>query len=405
MKPLAFEKNDDLFFKILEIINFLNSEKKKRVGKLKEEYEDYFNLSNFTQWNLNSDKNRIEEERALQVAQCTKILDDEKNSINCIINLNHIGKFVTNLGEKISPTDLEDGVRVCVDRGKYQIQFSLPPKIDSQVKIMAIEEKPSVTYNEIGGCEKQILSIREIVEYPLLYPRRFSSLGIDPPKGVLMFGPPGTGKTLVAKAVANRSNSCFIRVICSELLQKYIGEGARLVRELFNFSRQKNSCIIFFDELDAIGGTRFDDGAGGDNEVQRTMLEIVNQLDGFDQRGNIKVLMATNRPDIIDPALMRPGRLDRKVEFSLPDLQGRSRILKIHSKNMKHDLNIRFELLSRLCPDSTGADLKGICTEAGLFAIRRNHKLVLEEDFLEAINKVIKGYSKFNATPAYLKFN
>jgi len=158
-------------------------------------------------------------------------------------------------------------------------------------------------------------------------------------------------------------------------------------------------------EIDAIGTTRFDSFSGGEREIQRTMLELLNQLDGFDQRGNIKVLMATNRPDIIDPALMRPGRLDRKVEFSLPDLQGRSRILKIHSKNMKHDLNIRFELLSRLCPDSTGADLKGICTEAGLFAIRRNHKLVLEEDFLEAINKVIKGYSKFNATPAYLKFN
>mmetsp|Transcript_68636 Transcript_68636/g.163768 ORF Transcript_68636/g.163768 Transcript_68636/m.163768 type:complete len:408 (-) Transcript_68636:95-1318(-) len=394
-----------LYKDVIAILNFLNVEKKKKIEFLKDDLEDRFNLSDSSNWNLTVDRLLLEEENTLHVAQCSKILNDEKNFFNYIINLNHIGKFVTDLGREISPTDLEEGIRVCVDRGKYQIHVTLPPKIDSQVKIMAIEEKPTITYDEIGGCEKQILSIREIVEYPLLFPKRFSALGIEPPKGVLMFGPPGTGKTLVARAVANRSNSCFIRVICSELLQKYIGEGARLVRELFTLSRQKNSCLIFFDELDAIGGTRFDDGAGGDNEVQRTMLEIVNQLDGFEQRGNVKVLMATNRPDTIDPALMRPGRLDRKIEFLLPDLHGRTKILKIHSKKMSRDLNLRFELLSRLCPDSTGADLKSICSEAGMFAIRKNRKLVLEEDFLDAINKVIKGYSRFNATPRYLKFN
>jgi 26S proteasome regulatory subunit T1 len=405
VKPNSNNKKISFLYKdIIAILNFLNVEKKKKIGFLRKELEDGFNLSDPSTWNLKIDKLSIEEENTLHVAQCSKILDSEKTFSNYIINLNHIGKFVTNLRPEVSPTDLEEGIRVCVDRGKYQIHLALPPKIDSQVKIMAIEEKPNITYDEIGGCEKQVLSIREIVEYPLLFPKRFSFLGIEPPKGVLLFGPPGSGKTLVARAVANRSNSCFIRVICSELLQKYIGEGARLVRELFTLSRQKISCLIFFDELDAIGGTRFDDGAGGDNEVQRTMLEIVNQLDGFEQRGNIKVLMATNRPDTIDPALLRPGRLDRKIEFLLPDLQGRTKILKIHSKKMARDLNLRFELLSRLCPDSTGADLKSICTEAGMFAIRKNHDLVLEEDFLEAINKVIKGYSRFNATPKYLKF-
>merc|ERR1712136_257225 len=212
------------------------------------------------------------------------------------------------------------------DRNKYQIHIPLPPKIDPTVTMMQVEEKPDVTYADVGGCKDQIQKLREVVETPLLHPERFVTLGIDPPKGILLFGPPGTGKTLCARAVANRTDACFIRVIGSELVQKYVGEGARMVRELFEMARSKKACIIFFDEIDAIGGTRFDDGAGGDNEVQRTMLELINQLDGFDPRGNIKVLMATNRPDTLDPALMRPGRMDRKVEFGLPDLEGRAHI-------------------------------------------------------------------------------
>lgn len=190
--------------------------------------------------------------------------------------------------------------------------------------MMTVEEKPDVTYADIGGCKEQLDKLKEVVEMPLLNPEKFITLGIDPPKGILLYGPPGTGKTLVARAVANRTDACFIRVIGSELVQKYVGEGARMVRELFQMARSKKACIIFFDEVDAIGGARHDDGAGSDNEVQRTMLEIVNQLDGFEARGNVKVLMATNRPDTLDPALVRPGRLDRKVEFGLPDLEGRA---------------------------------------------------------------------------------
>ena len=261
---------------------------------------------------------------------------------------------------------------------------------------------------------------------------RFVALGIDPPKGVLLYGPPGTGKTLLARAVANRTDACFIRVIGSELVQKYVGEGARMVRELFQMARSKKACvpdppraaatvpassspltarlrgrrcIIFFDEVDAIGGARFDDGAGGDNEVQRTMLEMVNQLDGFDSRGNIKVLMATNRPDTLDPALVRPGRIDRKIEFGLPDLEGRTRIFTIHSRTMNCERDIRFELLARLCPNNTGADIRSVCTEAGMFAIRARRKTISEKDFLDAVNKVIKGYAKFSATPKYMVYN
>lgn len=207
--------------------------------------------------------------------------------------------------------------------------------------MMQVEEKPDITYSDIGGCKEQIEKLREVVETPLLHPEKFVNLGIEPPKGVLMFGPPGTGKTLCARAVANRTDACFIRVIGSELVQKYVGEGARMVRELFEMARGKKACIIFFDEIDAIGGARFDDGAGGDNEVQRTMLELINQLDGFDARGNIKVLMATNRPDTLDPALMRPGRLDRKVEFGLPDLEVSSHFDYIRTKktNCKKERN------------------------------------------------------------------
>lgn len=235
------------------------------------------------------------------------------------------------------------------------------------------------------------------------------------------YGPPGTGKTLSARACANRTDACFIRVVGSELVQKYVGEGARMVREMFQMARTKKACLIFFDEVDSIGGARFDDGQGGDNEVQRTMLEIVNQLDGFDARGNIKVrivsplhhprpnvsqvLMATNRPDTLDPALLRPGRMDRKVEFGLPDLEGRAQIFKIHSRSINCEKDIRFELLARLCPNSTGAEIRSVCTEAGMFAIRSRRKTVSEKDLIEAINKVVKGLAKFSATPKYMVYN
>ncbi|MQM07276.1 hypothetical protein Taro_040111 [Colocasia esculenta] len=348
-----------------------------------------------SQWDLVSDKQMMQEEQPLQ--------------------------FVVGLGEKVSPTDIEEGMRVGVDRNKYQIQIPLPPKIDPSVTMMTVEDKPDITYSDVGGCKEQIENLREVVELPLLHPEKFVRLGIDPPKGVLLYGPPGTGKTLLARAVANRTDACFIRVIGSELVQKYVGEGARMVRELFQMARSKKACIVFFDEVDAIGGVRFEDGAGGDNEVQRTMLEIVNQLDEFDARGNIKVLMATNRPDTLDPALLRPGRLDRKVEFGLPDLEGRTQILKIHTKTMNCDKDIRFELLARLCPNSTdwiavcigkhyylnwgGAQVRSVCTEAGMFAIRARRKTVTERDFLDAVNKVIKEYQKFSATPKYMVYN
>jgi 26S proteasome regulatory subunit T1 len=347
----------------------------------------------------------LQAEQPLQVARCTKILNKGTTEQKYIINVRQIAKFIVGLADKVAPTDIEEGMRVGVDRGKYAIHLPLPPKIDPTVTMMTVEEKPDITYNDVGGCKEQIERIREVVETPLLHPERFVTLGIDPPKGILLYGPPGTGKTLVARAVANRTDACFIRVIGSELVQKYVGEGARMVRELFTMARTKKACIIFFDEIDAIGGARFEDGSGGDNEVQRTMLEIVNQLDGFDSRGNVKVIMATNRPDTLDPALLRPGRVDRKIEFGLPDLEGRTQIFKIHAKTMSMEKNIRYELLARLCPNATGADIRSVCTEAGMFAIRARRKVITEKDLLEAVDKVIKGYSKFSATHKYMVYN
>jgi 26S proteasome regulatory subunit T1 len=378
-------------------------------------------LSPPSMWDLVGDKQMMSEEAPLQVARCTKIITDtpttspleEADGITSapgknkyVINVKQIAKFVVDLGEKVAPTDIEEGMRVGVDRSKYSIQIPLPPKIDPTVSLMTVEDKPDVTYEDVGGAKDAMEKLREVLELPLLHPERFVTLGIDPPKGVLLYGPPGTGKTLSARAVANRTDACFIRVIGSELVQKYVGEGARMVRELFTMARTKRACIIFFDEIDAIGGARTGgDENGSDNEVQRTMLQIVTELDGFDARGNIKVLMATNRPDTLDPALLRPGRLDRKVEFGLPDLEGRGHILKIHSKRMNCDRDIRFELIARLCPNTTGAELHSVCTEAGMFAIRARRKSVSEKDFLDSVQKVIKGYKKFSSTPKYMVYN
>lgn len=393
---VAIKKTEEKIQSLLKSINEISGIKESDTG-----------LAPPALWDLAADKQVLQNEAPLQVARCTKIINPNSESPKYIINVKQYAKFVVDLADSVSPSDIEEGMRVGVDRNKYQINLPLPPKIDPTVTMMQVEEKPDVTYSDIGGCKEEIEKLREVLETPLLHPERFVKLGIQPPKGVLLYGPPGTGKTLLARAVANRTDACFIRVVGSELVQKYVGEGARMVRELFEMARSKKACLVFFDEIDAIGGARSaDDGSGsGDNEVQRTMLELINQLDGFEPRGNIKVLMATNRPDILDPALLRPGRIDRKVEFGLPDLDGRTHIFKIHARSMSVERDIRYTLLARLCPNSTGAEIRSVCTEAGMFAIRARRKVATEKDFLEAINKVIKSYAKFSATPRYMTYN
>ena len=379
-------------------------EKIKEINKLCGIKESETGLAHPSNWVVEADKMAIKED-SLMVGRITKILDPNTDHSRYIIHVKKQAKYIVDLSDQLSPTDVEEGMRVGVEKKKYSITLPLPPKIDPTISLMTVEDRPDVTYSDIGGYKEQIDQLREVLELPLLNPQIFTQLGIDPPKGVMLYGPPGTGKTLTARAVANRTDACFIRISGCELVQKYVGEGARMVRELFQMARTKKASIIFFDEIDSIGGVRSDDPEHGDTEVQRTMLEIINQLDGFDSRGNIKVLMATNRPDVLDPALIRPGRIDRKIEYSLPDLEGRVQIFKIHARTMAVEKETRFELLARLTNNCTGADIRSVCIEAGMFAIRGRRKTINEKDLLDSIEKVIKGYSKFSANKKYLIFN
>eukprot|EP00477_Mikrocytos_mackini_P000482 GAHX01000513.1.p1 GENE.GAHX01000513.1~~GAHX01000513.1.p1 ORF type:complete len:401 (-),score=66.36 GAHX01000513.1:27-1229(-) len=362
-------------------------------------------LAPFSDWNIHADKLRHQQEQPLQVAKILQKLNRKTSAGKelYMIEITHMGKHVVVADQTINPDDIEEGMRVGVERLKYTIKVLLPSKIDSSVRLMEIEDKPAITYEDVGGCEEQLEKIREIVELPMTDPSRFSNIGVEPPKGVLLYGPPGTGKTLLAKAVANRTNASFIRVIGSELVQKYVGEGSRMVREIFKLARSKPATILFLDEIDAVGGTRSSDG--DNDEVQRTMLQLLTELDGFSARGNIKVIMATNRPDTLDPALMRPGRIDRKIEFGLPTIEGRREIFEIHSRKMAIKEGIRWELLARLCPNASGAELRSICTEAGMFAIRDRKRAVCENDFVKAVNKVTKEYARFSSTPQYMIYN
>jgi len=278
-------------------------------------------------------------------------------------------------------------VRVALKSDSYELHLILPSKVDPLVSLMKVEKVPDSTYEMIGGCDKQIKEIKEVVELPIKHPELFEALGIQQPKGVLMYGPPGTGKTLLARAVAHHTDCTFIRVSGSELVQKYIGEGSRMVRELFVMARENAPCIIFMDEIDSIGSTRT---GRSDSEVQRTMLELLNQLDGFESTQNIKIIMATNRIDILDPALLRPGRIDRKIEFPKPDENARLDVLNIHSRKMNLTRGIVLKKIADTANGATGAELKAICTEAGMYALRERRLHVTQEDFEMAVTKVMQ---------------
>jgi len=238
------------------------------------------------------------------------------------------------------------------------------------------------------GLFQQVRELREVIELPLTNPELFVRVGIKPPKGVLLYGPPGTGKTLLARALASNINATFLKVVASAIVDKYIGESARVIREMFGFAKDHQPCVIFMDEVDAIGGSRFSEGTSADREIQRTLMELLNQLDGFEQLGQVKMVMATNRPDILDPALLRPGRLDRKIEIPLPNEAARLDILKIHAGPITKRGEIDYESVCKLADGFNGADLRNVCTEAGLFAIRADRDYVLEEDFMKAARKI-----------------
>jgi len=297
--------------------------------------------------------------------------------------------FIVSTSDYVSPELLTAGARVALNKQTLAVMGVLPPSLDPIVVGAEIIEKPETIYDDIGGLQEQIMEVREAVEDPLLRPELYKKVGIDPPKGVLLVGPPGTGKTLLAKAVAKQTNATFIRFVGSELVQKYIGEGARLVRELFDLARQKAPSIVFIDEIDSVGAKRLELATSGDREVQRTLMQLLAELDGFNPLGEVKIIGATNRPDILDEALLRPGRFDRIIEIPMPNFEARADIYKIHAKRMNLDANVNIEEVAAKSEGSTGADIKAICTEAGMFAIRENRDIVTMPDFEKAITKVL----------------
>lgn len=312
--------------------------------------------------------------------------------------------FIVAASQFIKPEDLKPGVRVALNQRNLSIMEILPSKKDPLVLGMEIEEAPEVSYSDVGGLEAQIREIRETVELPLLKKELFIKVGIDPPKGVLLYGTSGTGKTLLARAVAHETKAAFIRVVGSELVHKYIGEGARIVREMFELARERAPSIVFIDELDAIGARRMDTSTSGDREVHRTLMQLLAEIDGFNPRGDVRILAATNRPDILDTALLRPGRFDRLIYFPLPNEAARHAIFKIHTEKMNLRKDIELKALARATEKATGADIKAVCTEAGMFAIRDGREQVTQTDFNMAVAKVmpptrIPEATEFTAKP------
>ena len=311
--------------------------------------------------------------------------------------------FVVTVSEYCPPEDLIVGSRVALNKQTLSLMNVLPASVDPVVSGAEIMEKPDISYDDIGGLKEQMLELREAVEDPLLRPELYEKVGIEPPKGVLLVGPPGTGKTLMAKAVANATNATFIRMVGSELVQKYIGEGARLVRELFELAKEKAPSIIFIDELDSVGAKRLDVTTSGDREVQRTLMQLLAELDGFTPSGDVKIIGATNRPDILDDALLRPGRFDRIVDVGLPDHDARQQIFTIHLRRMNIAEEVSPNKLADLTEGASGAEIKSICTEAGMLAIRDNRDTVLEDDFLKAKTKVLEaGRNKIKQAPTLM---
>nr|UXY86955.1 26S proteasome SU [Cryptomonas paramecium] len=303
------------------------------------------------------------------------------------------GKLVINFSNNVTKAICLENSRIILRNHNHSVYKILHSVKNSLSYLIHVEKNKTVisTYKEIGGLDFQIEQLKEVVELPIKFPEIFEILGVCQPKGVLMYGPPGTGKTLLARAVAYHSNCTFIKVSSSELVQKYIGEGSKMIRNIFKMAKAYSPSIIFIDEIDSIGSSRiFNDSTGGDLEVQRTMLELLNQLDGFESEKKVKILMATNRIDVLDSALIRPGRIDRRIKIPSPNTEGRLVIFKIHFKNIKVESGIDIWKLSKILQGSTGADIKSICTEAGIFAIRNNRNIIIQEDLTKAILKMKK---------------
>ncbi|EFN79932.1 26S protease regulatory subunit 4 [Harpegnathos saltator] len=329
----------------------------------------------------------------MSVGTLEEIIDDNHAIVSTSVGSEHYVSILS----FVDKDQLEPGCSVLLNHKVHAVVGVLGDDTDPMVTVMKLEKAPQETYTDIGGLDTQIQEIKESVELPLTHPEYYEEMGIKPPKGVILYGPPGTGKTLLAKAVANQTSATFLRVVGSELIQKYLGDGPKLVRELFRVAEEHAPSIVFIDEIDAVGTKRYDSNSGGEREIQRTMLELLNQLDGFDSRGDVKVVMATNRIETLDPALIRPGRIDRKIEFPLPDEKTKRRIFNIHTSRMTLAPDVNLAELIMAKDDLSGADIKAICTEAGLMALRERRMKVTSDDFKKSKESVL--YRKKEGSP------
>jgi len=344
------------------------------------------------QKNLKSELIRAQEEVKriqsvpLVIGQFLEPIDQNSGIAGSTTGSNHVVRILSTIDREL----LKPGASVALHRHSNALVDVLPPEADSSIAMLGENEKPDVTYSDIGGLDIQKQEIREAVELPLTHFDLYKQIGIDPPRGVLLYGPPGTGKTMLFKAVAHHTTASFIRVVGSEFVQKYLGEGPRMVRDVFRMAKENSPSIIFIDEIDAIATKRFDAQTGADREVQRILLELLNQMDGFDQTANVKVIMATNRADTLDPALLRPGRLDRKIEFPTPDRRQKRLIFStITSKmNLSDEVDLE-DFVSR--PDKlSGAEIASICQEAGMHAVRKNRYVILTKDLEKGYKANVK---------------
>jgi len=338
------------------------------------------------------DRNKEEREKLdnlmgtpIMLGTMEEIVDDG----HCIVSTPHTGETYVSVLSIVDRDLLEPGCTVLLHYKAMAVVGVLSEQTDPSLNVMKVDKAPPETYADIGGLEKQIQEIKESVELPLTHPELYEEVGISPPKGVILYGPPGTGKTLLAKAVANETSATFLRVVGSELIKKYLGEGPKLVREIFRFADDNSPCIIFIDEIDAIGSKRYSARSSGTREIQRTMLELLTQLDGFEERGEVKVIMATNQIDSLDPALIRPGRVDRKIELPLPDLKTKRRIFSIQTEKMTIAEDVDFESVITAKDEMSGADIKALCTEAGLLALRERRMKVTQPDMRKAKEKAL----------------
>merc|ERR1711959_597908 len=339
--------------------------------------------------------NKADELRGTPMGVST--LEEMIDDTHAIVSSSVGPEFYVSIMSFVDKDQIEPGCTVLTHNKTLAVVGLLGDDVDPMVNVMKVDKAPTETFADIGGLESQIQEIKEAVELPLTHPELYEDIGIKPPKGVILYGEPGTGKTLLAKAVANQTSATFLRVTGSELIQKYLGDGPKLVRELFSVAEDEAPSIVFIDEIDAVGTKRYDSNSGGEREIQRTMLELLNQLDGFDSRGDVKVLLATNKIESLDPALLRPGRIDRKIEFPMPDQKTKRHIFKICTGKMTLADDVNLEEFVMQKADLAGADIKAVCTEAGLLALRERRMKVTHSDFQKAVEKVL--YKKKGTYP------